>query len=294
MTSVRLSQVAIQLRSQDNVAVAARALQAGLEIHVDDKVIKLGSRVGLGHKFALGDIKKGEAIRKYGQIIGFASQDIPTGAHVHVHNVAADVFERDYAFCRELPAAGRRNRRTRHFQGYDRGRSAAYGTAQLHRHHQHRQLLGQHQQVHLRTIPRAPTCSSSIRTSTAWWPSRTRPAAPCSTTGPTTTSSTAPGRLRQAPQRRRLHPGRPRLRDGPGHPPGRKPGSASSSIGSRMHNPTGADHSGVRRHRQDGRRRRPGHRRTAAARQRRAPRAACRRTSSSSAPTAAAPTATAA
>jgi len=65
---------------------------------------------------------------KYGQVIGFASADIPAGGHVHVHNVAAEAFERDYAFCRDCPplpqppgtdAPG--SPPVRYFQGYDRG-----------------------------------------------------------------------------------------------------------------------------------------------------------------------------
>ena len=126
MSSVPLSRVAIQLRSEDNVAVAARLLQAGVEISVNGEVVKVGNRVGMGHKLALRDIKKGEAIRKYGQIIGFASQDIPAGSHVHVHNLAADNFERDYAYCREVPPAAARPA-PRHFQGYDRG-DGRFGT----------------------------------------------------------------------------------------------------------------------------------------------------------------------
>ena len=44
-------------------------------------------------------------MRKYGQIIGFASKAIPAGSLVHVHNLKADLFERDYAFATEQPAA---------------------------------------------------------------------------------------------------------------------------------------------------------------------------------------------
>ncbi len=120
MTAVPLSQVAVHLRPEDNVAVAARLLQSGLHIQHAGATFQLASRVGLGHKLALRDIKKGEAICKYGQIIGFASQDIPTGDHVHVHNVAANAFERDYAFCRDVPPAPLRPA-PRYFQGYDRG-----------------------------------------------------------------------------------------------------------------------------------------------------------------------------
>src|SRR5262245_23207998 len=99
MSAVSIHTVAVQLSSSDNVAVAAQALSAGLEIDLAGRVIRLSDRVGLGHKFAIKEIRAGQPVYKYGQIIGFASKDIPLGAHVHVHNVSADSFERDYAFC---------------------------------------------------------------------------------------------------------------------------------------------------------------------------------------------------
>ncbi len=40
-----------------------------------------------GHKYALRDIKKGEAVIKYGNPIGIATADIKKGEHVHTHNV---------------------------------------------------------------------------------------------------------------------------------------------------------------------------------------------------------------
>jgi altronate hydrolase len=126
MPPVPLAQVAVQLRPDDNVAVAARTLPGGTELHQDGRVLVIGNRVGLGHKLAVRPIARGEAVRKYGQIIGFASQDIPAGGHVHVQNVAADSFARDYAFCQERPQppapAG-----PRFFSGYDRG-AGRYGT----------------------------------------------------------------------------------------------------------------------------------------------------------------------
>jgi len=120
MPAVPLSQVAVHLRPQDNIAVAAKNLAAGLEIQVNGSALTLPSRVGLGHKVALKPIPKGAAIYKYGQIIGFASQDIPPGGHVHVHNVGAGAFERDYAFCQECPPPPKAAE-PRFFQGYDRG-----------------------------------------------------------------------------------------------------------------------------------------------------------------------------
>ena len=97
MPAVPLSQVAVHLRPEDNVAVAARNLPPDLEVRHNGSVVRLANRVGLGHKLALRDIRKGEAITKYGQIIGFASTDISAGSHVHVHNVA----EIGRASCRE-------------------------------------------------------------------------------------------------------------------------------------------------------------------------------------------------
>ena len=48
-----------------------------VDIHLDD-----------GHKYALRDIRAGEAVIKYGYPIGRATADIPAGAHVHTHNLA--------------------------------------------------------------------------------------------------------------------------------------------------------------------------------------------------------------
>jgi altronate hydrolase len=120
MHAVSLGQVAVQLRPEDNIAVAAQNLQPGLEVQVNGSRVTLSKRVGLGHKVAIRAIKKGEAVYKYGQIIGFAKEDIAPGEHVHVHNLSAENFERDYAFCRDCPpppAAALPD----FFMGYDRG-----------------------------------------------------------------------------------------------------------------------------------------------------------------------------
>jgi altronate hydrolase len=126
MSAVPLSQFAVHLRPDDNVAVAARALQPDQTFAFNGGTVTAASRIGLGHKMALVPIPKGQAIRKYGQVIGFASRDIAPGEHVHVHNVAADAFERDYAFCRDCPPRPQpADHRT--WMGYDRG-DGRYGT----------------------------------------------------------------------------------------------------------------------------------------------------------------------
>ncbi len=126
MAQVTLAQVAVQLRPEDNIAVAARQIERDTQVQVNGSAIAVPKHIGLGHKLALKPIKKGEAIYKYGQIIGFAGQDIAAGEHVHVHNVRADVFERDYAFCRDCPPPPA-PAEPRFFQGYDRG-AGRFGT----------------------------------------------------------------------------------------------------------------------------------------------------------------------
>lgn len=126
MSQVALSQVAVHLRPEDNIAVAARRIDAGVNVQVNGALVAVAKTVGMGHKLALKPIRKGEAIYKYGQIIGFASQDIAAGEHVHVHNVKADAFERDYAFCRDCPPPPA-PAEPRYFQGYDRG-DGRFGT----------------------------------------------------------------------------------------------------------------------------------------------------------------------
>jgi altronate hydrolase len=121
MPPIPLSEVAVHLRPDDNVAVAARPLPPGMVIDFDGRELTLSGRVGMGHKLAVESIAAGEPVRKYGQIIGFARLDIPAGAHVHVHNVRADAFERDYAIGRDCPPPLPPPAELRTWLGYDRG-----------------------------------------------------------------------------------------------------------------------------------------------------------------------------
>lgn len=76
----------LQLHRADPLAVALRDLPAGaVSAH-----LALAEPIARGHKFALRQITQGELVRKYGQVIGYASQAIPAGAHVHTHNLAFD------------------------------------------------------------------------------------------------------------------------------------------------------------------------------------------------------------
>jgi altronate hydrolase len=108
---------AVVLRSDDNVAVAARPIPEGATVEICGRTIDVREPIGLGHKLAIERIETGQPVRKYGQIIGFASKPTASGSWVHVHNVKADLFERDYAFATERPPVPPMHTR-RTFQGY--------------------------------------------------------------------------------------------------------------------------------------------------------------------------------
>ena len=56
-----------------------------------------------GHKFALTNIKKGDAVIKYGYPIGTATDDIAKGGHVHTHNLHTALEGKlDYTYDRQI------------------------------------------------------------------------------------------------------------------------------------------------------------------------------------------------
>jgi altronate hydrolase len=91
----RRTQPTLLLHEQDNVAVALWGLEAGAHVGIGDLVCQ--EPIPAGHKVAIQKIGAGEPVRKYGQIIGSASADVPPGYHVHTHNVVMGRFARDYA-----------------------------------------------------------------------------------------------------------------------------------------------------------------------------------------------------
>lgn len=75
----------------DNVVTnVADEIPAGTEVDVKGSVIKTVDDIPYGHKIALRPIAKSKDVVKYGLSIGSAIEDIPTGSHVHVHNVESN------------------------------------------------------------------------------------------------------------------------------------------------------------------------------------------------------------
>ncbi len=80
----------LRLAAPDNVLVATAAVGPGTAPVNGGGEVTLLQAVTLGHKVAARAIGRGEKILKYGVPIGSATDDIPAGAHVHVHNMQSD------------------------------------------------------------------------------------------------------------------------------------------------------------------------------------------------------------
>ncbi|WP_435170304.1 UxaA family hydrolase [Falsirhodobacter sp. 1013] len=75
--------------------VALQALPAGASLMPG---MTAAEAIPAGHKVAIRPIAGGEAVLKYGQVIGVATQAIAAGAHVHVQNLGMGAHRQDYGF----------------------------------------------------------------------------------------------------------------------------------------------------------------------------------------------------
>jgi altronate hydrolase len=92
----------LRLNPADDVVIACRDLEAGTSL-LREK-LTCAERIPAGHKVATRTIEAGSPVRRYNQIIGFATKTIAAGQHVHVHNLGMQEFSRDYAFCEDAKA----------------------------------------------------------------------------------------------------------------------------------------------------------------------------------------------
>ncbi len=87
----------IRLNASDDVVIACQEIAAGTRLDEFNVVVR--DAIPAGHKIAIRSIADEQAVRRYNQIIGFASRPISAGEHVHVQNLKVESFARDYAFC---------------------------------------------------------------------------------------------------------------------------------------------------------------------------------------------------
>ena len=97
----RLDFDAIILKLNDNVGTSIKSLKNNtkiilkLEEELTSFVIK--DDIKLCHKFSLIQIRRGDKIFKYGEVIGVAIDDIDQGNLVHTHNIQS-LYHNDQEF----------------------------------------------------------------------------------------------------------------------------------------------------------------------------------------------------
>jgi len=108
----------LRLHPADDVVIARSQILGGAVI----EGIPVRGLIPAGHKIALRAIGSGQPVRRYNQIIGFASRAIAAGEHVHTHNLDMGPdkgnFKRDYAIGQDI--SPERVRRQAHFMGIER------------------------------------------------------------------------------------------------------------------------------------------------------------------------------
>lgn len=78
---------------EDQVGVAVEDFKAEEEVmgvFLDTNgeiVIKSNHDICLGHKISIAEIKSGDSVYEYGEIIGKATENIQIGDWVHIHNI---------------------------------------------------------------------------------------------------------------------------------------------------------------------------------------------------------------
>ena len=190
MATYALTEKAVVLRSEDDVAVAKAELPAGTILEDGARRIEVRQDIKPGHKVARRAVATGAPVRRYGQVIGFATQDIAVGDHVHTQNlgigdlstdryeIGVDVHPVEFyppdadalpsTATSEKTAASARATTSRSSRGSTARRASASSS---------------------RTA--SATCRRTTRTSTVSSPSRTSPAAGPSSSARTTWRSSA-------------------------------------------------------------------------------------------------------
>lgn len=81
------------INEKDNVAVALEELVenniASYKTNKKVEYVTLLQSIPIYHKFSVTDIKEGQLVYKYGEVIGRASKNIKRGEHIHSHNLVS-------------------------------------------------------------------------------------------------------------------------------------------------------------------------------------------------------------
>src|ERR1700730_618897 len=77
----------VPMAGVDDVGLVVSDVGQGTPIRTAVGVVTAIDAIPASHKVAVRAIAAGQPVHKYGEVIGVARQDIPPGAHVHLHNL---------------------------------------------------------------------------------------------------------------------------------------------------------------------------------------------------------------
>jgi hypothetical protein len=87
----------IILNTNDNIATVLNKIKKNEEVIVvftdnkEFKKVRVKDNIPKGHKISIVNIKRGDAVKKFGETFGLAIEDIKQGEHVHIHNVVSNI-----------------------------------------------------------------------------------------------------------------------------------------------------------------------------------------------------------
>jgi arabinonate dehydratase len=87
MATYAITERAVILKPEDDVAIAKKEIAAGTVLEDGAVRIEVRQVIRPGHKVARHAVRRGAPVRRYGQVIGFATDDIAVGDHVHTQNL---------------------------------------------------------------------------------------------------------------------------------------------------------------------------------------------------------------
>ena len=109
----------MKLYPNDTVALATESLKVGQSIELHGETISLLDDIPNAHKIALKDFEKGAGVRKYDNIIGYATRPIKKGEWVHDHNMKTGLGQsREYAYTFDAETAILPGKSADTFMGY--------------------------------------------------------------------------------------------------------------------------------------------------------------------------------
>jgi arabinonate dehydratase len=124
---VPLNEAAVLLQPNDDVAIARMPLGRGVVLRLppgtggDGELVEVRQRIQSGHKLAIRDVPQGQPVLRYGSIIGFATQPIQAGSHVHTHNLTVGELKQAYEYGVDMrPVEYVSPEKQRTFMGYRR------------------------------------------------------------------------------------------------------------------------------------------------------------------------------